>query len=73
MIKQIIFYWIGEKIKIPELLVKSARIIYKEEVKIIQISDELTDKISSVDEVIRFKPTGNLIIDRTLGYSKIKL
>ena len=72
MIKQIIFYWVGEKIKIPELLVKSARIIYKEEIKIIQISDELTDKISSVNEVIRIKPTGNLMIDRLLGYSKIK-
>ncbi len=72
MIEQIIFYWVGDKIKIPELLVKSARIIYKDEIKIIQISDILTGKISSVDEVIRIKPTGNLMTDRLLGYSKIK-
>lgn len=72
MIEQIIFYWVGDKIKIPELLVKSARIIYKDKIKIIQISDVLTGKISSVDEIIRIKSTGNLMIDRLLGYSKIK-
>jgi len=72
MIEQIIFYWVGDKIEIPELLVRSARIIYKNEIKIIQISDELTGKISSVDEVKRIKTTGNLMIDRLLGYSKIK-
>lgn len=72
MIEQIIFYWVGDKIKIPELLVKSARIIYKDKIKIIQISDVLTGKISSVDEIIRIKSTGNLMVDRLLGYSKIK-
>ena len=72
MVEQIIFYWGGEKLEIPELLVQSARLIYKKEIKIIQISDELTRKVSLVDEIIRIKPTGNLMIDRLLGYSKIK-
>ena len=72
MFEQIIFYWVGEKLEIPELLVKSARLIYEKEIKIIQISDELTRKVSLVDEIIRMQPTGNLMIDRLLGYSKIR-
>ena len=71
MIDQIIFYWVGNNLKVPSFLVKSLRIIFKNNIKITQISDEITNKIEGIDEIKRYQSTNKLMTDRIYGYSKI--
>ena len=69
---QIVFYWAGEKLELPFFLVKSIRLIYNQEIKIIQLSDNLTKQVNGVDEIIRIKPTNYMMLDRTFAYSLVK-
>ena len=69
---QIVFYWVGNDISIPTLLLKTIRILYRKDVRVIQISDQLTKKVSGIDEIIRINATGKLMTDRLYGYSKVK-
>ena len=70
--EQIVFFWVGKKLSIPEFLVNSIRILYGKKIKIIQLSDENTRKIHGVDEVLRNSITGNLMTDRLNLYSLVK-
>ena len=75
---QIVFYWMGEKIDIPRFLVDSIKLSQKGNIKIIQISDEETEKIMGVDKIIRInvsKKTGRpvkWVTDRLTGYSLVE-
>ena len=68
---QIVFYWVGNNIEIPSYLVKTIRLIYKNEINIIQISDNSTLKIPDVSEIKRIHITKNMMVDRVKGYSII--
>ena len=45
---QLVFYWSGENVEIPKILVKSV-LISNEGLKIIQVTDKKTDKIEGVN------------------------
>lgn len=67
---QLVFYWSGENVEIPKILVKSV-LISNEGLKIIQVTDKKTDKIEGVNEVVRIDKTDNIIMDRIKGWSLI--
>ena len=67
---QLVFYWSGENVEIPKILVKSV-LISNEGLKIIQVTDKKTDKIEGVNEVLRIDKSDNIIMDRIKGWSLI--
>lgn len=67
---QLVFYWSGDNNQIPTWLVKSTLLTNKE-VKIIQISDNKTNEINGVSNVIRVKKSEFILMDRIFGYSLI--
>ena len=69
---QIVFFWVGNSIEIPSYLVKTARLIYKNEVKVIQLSDHSTEKIQEIDKINIIKITNNMMVDRVNAYSTVK-
>ena len=68
---QLVFYWSGENIEIPSILVKSV-LISNEGLKIIQVTDENTDTVEGVNEVVRIDKSDNIIMDRIKGWSLIE-
>ena len=70
--KQIIFYWVGKNLDLPHYLVKTIKLIHKNEIKIIQLTDKKTQKIDQVDEVLRIDATKNIMIDRLEAYALIE-
>ena len=69
---QLVFYWMGDDITIPSILVKSIKSSNNDHLKIIQISDYSTKEIDGVDKILRIKKTKNILMDRLSGYSKIE-
>ena len=69
--KQLVFYWRGDDILIPSTLVKSIRASRNFNLNTIQISDQSTQKVDGVDEVIRVDKSENILMDRLYGYSLI--
>jgi len=67
---QLVFYWSGENVEIPSILVKSV-LISNEGLKIIQVTDKKTDKIKGANEVIRIDNSDSIIMDRMKGWSLI--
>ena len=72
MKEQIAFFWRGENTQIPTLLVSSIRNYHDENMKIIQISDEETDNIEGVNDVIKLKLPQEMMTARLKAYSQIK-
>jgi len=70
--KQIIFYWVGKNLDLPNYLVKTIKLIHKGEIKIIQLTDKETQKIKQIDEILRIDATKNIMIDRLEAYSLIE-
>jgi len=70
---RIVFFWRGPSIEIPEMLVKSIRLIYQDECRIIQISCPKTEKIRDVDECFRDNFNENIMLARLEGYSIVPL
>ena len=70
--EQIAFFWVGENIDIPSFLVKSTRLVYGKNVKIIQLSDKSTSRINGIDQIIRSEITNNMMVDRVNSYSVVE-
>jgi|TARA_B110000467_G_C18241495_1_gene434812 hypothetical protein len=68
---QIAFFWIGNKINIPTLLVSSIRLTQGNKIKIIQLSDTKTKKIAGVDKIIRAELPQEIMSARLKAYSLI--
>lgn len=69
---QLVFYWTGDDITIPSILVKSIKSSNNNDLKIIQISDYSTKEIDGVNKILRIKKTENILMDRLSGYSEIE-
>lgn len=68
---QLVFFWIGENLFIPELFVKSIKKISSKKIKIIQVSNLKTKKIKGVDEIIKNDLPNDIMTARLKAYSLV--
>ncbi|QDC46565.1 hypothetical protein FIT71_06100 [Candidatus Methylopumilus universalis] len=69
---QFAFFWVGQNISIPSLLVKSIRISFKNEAFIYQLTDNQTPYIEGVDKTIRGALPKDIMLARLKAYSNLK-
>jgi len=69
---QIVFFWIGENLFIPEFFVKSIKKRNSKNFKIIQVSDLKTKKIEGVDIFIDFDLPRDIMTARLKAYSLVE-
>jgi hypothetical protein len=69
---QFAFFWVGQNISIPSLLVKSIRISFKNEAFIYQLTDNQTPYIEGVDKAIRGALPKDIMLARLKAYSNLK-
>tara|TARA_B100000579_G_scaffold203873_1_gene166677 strand:- start:139 stop:870 length:732 start_codon:yes stop_codon:yes gene_type:complete len=68
---QIVFFWVGNNNEIPSLFVNSIRLVDKNNIKIIQITDYKTETVKKIDEVIRCQLPKDIMLARLKGFSLI--
>lgn len=69
---QFAFFWVGNDISIPSVLVDSIRFTYGDEAYIYQLSDKKTEPIKGVNEIIRDELPNEIMLARLKAYSLIK-
>jgi hypothetical protein len=67
----IAFFWIGSDITIPSLLVRSIRMAFGAEFKIIQLSDKTTPKVEGVTTHRQLKLSQHIMVARLEAYSSL--
>ncbi len=65
---QIAFFWIGNDITIPSLLVKSIRLVYANDVKIFHLTNFQTPKIQGVTRTVRTSLPKDIMLARLHAY-----
>ncbi len=65
------FFWVGEDITIPSILVQSALLVYENNVQIIQLTDLETPRVSGVTQIYRSKLSENIMLARLEAYSLV--
>ena len=68
---QIVFFWIGENLAIPEYFVKSIKKTALKKFKIIQVSNFKTNKIKGVDSIIQADLPKDIMTARLKAYSLV--
>ena len=68
---QVVFFWRGNNLNVPEYLVKSIRNIHKDSIKIIQLSDKETFTVPGVDMHIKEDLPNDIMTARLKAYSLI--
>ncbi len=69
---QIVFFWTGENLSIPEYFVKSIKMKSSKKYTIIQISDYKTNEIEGVDRYITADLPNDIMTARLKGYSLVE-
>ena len=72
LIRNFAFFWIGEDISIPSMLVNSIRLIYGEEAHVYYLTDTKTPIIHGVNKIIRGMLPKGLMLARLKAYSNLK-
>ena len=72
MMTSIVFYWVGNDITVPSLLVKSIRLIMGESQEIVQLTDKKTPAIPFVTNVQRFEVSPFILFGRLEAYAQVK-
>ncbi len=70
---QIAFFWMGECIDIPQMLVESIRLTCNPNTKIIQLSDTKTPDVYDVDLCIHSELPKDIMLARLAAYSTLEL
>ena len=68
---QLVFFWVGENLTIPEYFVKSIKKIASKKFKIIQVSNFKTKKINGVDDIIKGDLPNDIMSARLKAYSLV--
>lgn len=68
---RIAFFWIGEDLSTPEMLVKSILMVYGKDVEIVQLTDLTTAKIDGVTQCYRKKLSLDIMLARLEAYALI--
>ena len=66
---KIAFFWIGTKIEIPEIFVKSIRMVYGDDAEIYQLTNTNTLSVEGVTQVFRYALPDNLMLARLKAYN----
>ena len=66
----IVFFWIGENIEIPNKMVQSIKLVMGEEIKVIQLTNKITDKVKGVSSIRRFNLSDKIMIARLEAYAQ---
>lgn len=66
----IVFFWVGEKKEIPQVLVNSIRLVMGDEIDVVQLTNNSTDEVEGVNEVKRFDLSNQIMIARLEAYSQ---
>lgn len=66
----IAFFWIGEKVEIPQVLVNSIRLVMGNEINVIQLTNKSTNEVEGVNEVRRFDLSNQIMVARLEAYSQ---
>ena len=69
---KIAFFWMGESIKTPTMLVDSIRLVMGREVAITQLTDRTTPTIKGCDHIERHDLPSDLMIARLRAYSAMQ-
>jgi hypothetical protein len=70
MKSSIVFFWIGEKVEIPQVLVNSIRLVMGNEINVVQLTNKSTNEIEGVNEVKRFDLSNQIMVARLEAYSQ---
>ena len=65
---QIAFFWVGQNIRIPTILVESIKVAYKSDVKIFHLTNMSTPAVSGVTEVFRSNLSNEIMLARLEAY-----
>ena len=65
---QIAFFWVGENVRIPSILVESINTVYESDVKIYQLTDMSTPSVIGVSKVFRQNLSKDVMIARLQAY-----
>ena len=66
----IVFFWIGEKVEIPQVLVNSIRLVMGNEINVVQLTNKSTNEVEGVNEVRRFDLSNQIMVARLEAYSQ---
>ena len=61
---QIAFFWVGQNITVPNILVESINLIYQSDVKIYHLTDMITPLVPGVTQVYRKKLSSDIMVAR---------
>ncbi len=70
---RIAFFWIGSETLIPELFVKSIRLVYGDNVEIFQLTNTVTSSVKGVSKVFRYELPEDLMMARLTAYDNFIL
>lgn len=70
---QIAFFWVGQNITVPSILVESINLIYKFDVKIYHLTDMITPPVPGVTEVYRQNLSSDVMLARLEAYKSLSV
>ena len=68
---QIAFFWVGQNITVPNILVESINLIYQSDVKIYHLTDMITPPVPGVTQVYRQKLSSDVMVARLEAYKSL--
>jgi hypothetical protein len=70
-LRRIVLFWVGEDIEIPQMLVRSIRYSFGDDIKVVQLSDKATPEVSGVSEYKRLKLSPRIMVARLEAYASV--
>lgn len=72
-LKRIVFFWVGQDIAIPQMLVRSIRLAFGPEMEVVQLSDRETPAVDSVSVCKRQKLSPRIMVARLEAYAGLAI
>jgi DNA-binding response OmpR family regulator len=70
-LKRIVFFWVGQDVSIPEMLVRSIRLAFGADMEVVQISDRDTPQVDGVSVCRREKLSPRIMVARLEAYASL--
>lgn len=70
VLPRIAFFWVGNDITLPALLVRSARHVLGDAASIVQLTDRTTPEVEGVTSVMRTKLSDRIMVARLEAYAR---
>lgn len=72
-LKRIVFFWVGQDIAIPQMLVRSVRLAFGADMEVVQLSDRDTPAVEGVTFCKRMKLSPRIMVARLEAYSSLAI